>query len=131
MNVHLLVQEKTGVVLAPTATIQRSNASTYVYLVKPDSTVTVRQVTTGVSEGEDTEITSGLDAGDVVVLSGVDRLTEGAKVNVQIPGSSGRGAAQGQFTGQGQNPGGNPGGGSGGGRKGGHKKGQDTQGKGQ
>ncbi len=131
VNVHLLVQEKTGVVLAPTATIQRSNASTYVYLVKPDSTVTVRQVTTGVSEGEDTEITSGLDAGDVVVLSGVDRLTEGAKVNVQIPGSSGRGAAQGQFTGQGQNPGGNPGGGSGGGRKGGHKKGQDTQGKGQ
>ena len=135
VNVHLLVQEKGGVVLAPTATIQRSNNSTYVYLVKPDDTVTVRQISTGVSEGSDTEVTAGLQAGDVVVLSGVDRLTEGAKVTVQFDTSGGRGATAGQNTAAGSAPaaGGseagspaeNPGGRKGGGR---HK---DTQGKGQ
>jgi len=130
VNVHLLVQEKTGAVLAPSATIQRSNASTYVYLVKPDNTVTVRQVTAGVSEGDDTEITSGLDAGDTVVLSGVDRLTEGAKVNVQLQGAGGRGGRAAAGSTAGEPSAGNTGGGSSG-RKGGHKKGQDSQGKGQ
>ena len=45
------------------AAIQRNATSTYVYLVKPDSTVTVRHITTGTTEGDETEITSGLDAG--------------------------------------------------------------------
>ena len=43
VNVRLLVQQKTGVTLVPTAVIQRNTNSTYVYLVKDDKTVTVRQ----------------------------------------------------------------------------------------
>jgi membrane fusion protein, multidrug efflux system len=88
VNVKLLVQEKTGVILAPTAALQRNTNNTYVYVVKPDSTVTLRNVTTGASEGDNTEITSGLVQGDVVVLTGVDKLDEGTKVNVQIQGAS-------------------------------------------
>jgi len=130
VNVHLLVQEKAGVVLAPTATIQRSNNSTYVYLVKPDDSVTVRQIATGVAEGSETEVTSGLEPGDVVVLSGVDRLTEGAKVTVQMDTAGGRGAANQASTASAPAPdaSGNP---SGAGQhKGGRHK-ADTQGKGQ
>jgi multidrug efflux system membrane fusion protein len=82
--VKLLVEEKTGVTLAPTAALQRKTNDTYVYVVKPDSTVTLRNVTIGASEGDDTEITSGLVPGDVVVLTGVDKLDEGTKVNAQI-----------------------------------------------
>jgi multidrug efflux system membrane fusion protein len=89
VNVKLLVQEKTGVILAPTAALQRNTNNTYVYVVKPDSTVTLRNVTTGASEGDNTEITSGLVEGDVVVLTGVDKLDEGTKVNAQIPGAAG------------------------------------------
>jgi multidrug efflux system membrane fusion protein len=84
VNARLLVEEKRGVTLVPTAAIQRNSQTTYVYLVKPDSTVTVRPVTVGTTEGDDSEITSGLAPGDVVVLTGVDKLQEGSKVNAYI-----------------------------------------------
>jgi multidrug efflux system membrane fusion protein len=88
VNARLLVEEKRGVVLLPTAGIQRSSSKVFVYLVKPDSTVTVRDITTGTAEGETTEITSGLAAKDVVVMTGADKLQEGSKVRVEIPGET-------------------------------------------
>jgi membrane fusion protein, multidrug efflux system len=91
VNVKLLVEQKNGVTLAPTAALQRNTNNTYVYVVKPDSTVTLRNVTTGASEGDDTEITSGLVPGDVVVLTGVDKLDEGTKVNAQLTGGAAKG----------------------------------------
>ena len=84
INVRLLVQQKQGVILVPTAAVQRNAQATYVFLVKPDNTVTSRTVTMGTTEGDESEITSGLTAGDVVVLTGVDKLQEGSKVNAQI-----------------------------------------------
>jgi multidrug efflux system membrane fusion protein len=91
VNVRLLVQEKRGVVLLPTAAIQRTTSRTFVYVVKPDSTVEIRPITEGVVEGDESEITSGLQAGETVVLMGVDKLEEGAHVRVQIEGQGGRG----------------------------------------
>ena len=84
VNIRLLIQEKKGVTLAPTAAIQRNSQNTYVYVVGADSTVTLRNITLGASEGDDSEITSGLVPGDVVVLTGVDKLQEGSKVNAQM-----------------------------------------------
>lgn len=84
VNARLLVQQKHGVTLVPTAAVQRNSQQTYVYVVKPDSTVTVRTVTTGVTEDDKTEIASGVAPGDVVVMTGVDRLQEGSKVNAHI-----------------------------------------------
>jgi multidrug efflux system membrane fusion protein len=89
VNARLLVEEKRGVVLLPSAAIQRSSTATYVYLVQPDSTVTVRNLTEGTTEGDDSEITSGLQAGDVVVMTGADKLQEGSKVNAQFPQDKG------------------------------------------
>ena len=83
VNIRLLVEEKHGVVLIPTAAIQRTTSSVFVYLVKPDSTVTVCPIQEGTTQGDETEITSGLKPGDVVVLTGVDRLQEGSKVRVE------------------------------------------------
>jgi multidrug efflux system membrane fusion protein len=114
VNVRLLVQQKTGVVLLNTAAVLLSGNRSYVWLVKPDSTVTVRDITTGTVEGPDTEITSGLQPGDEVVLTGVDKLQEGQKVT--LPEEGGRGGRGG-----GGNRGGAPGQG-GNGRKGGGKK---------
>jgi multidrug efflux system membrane fusion protein len=84
VNARLLQQEKRGVVLVPSAAVQRNSSSTYVYVVKPDSTVTVRQVKVGTSDDDNTEITSGVNQGDVVVLTGVDKLIEGSKVTVHM-----------------------------------------------
>jgi multidrug efflux system membrane fusion protein len=86
VNIKMLVQQKNGVVLLTTAAIQRNSNATFVYLVQPDSTVTVRNIQVGTTEGDDSEITSGLAPADVVVMTGADKLQEGSKVNVQVLG---------------------------------------------
>jgi multidrug efflux system membrane fusion protein len=83
VNARLLVQEKHGVTMIPTAVVQRNSQRTYVFLVKPDSTVTVRTITIGTTEGDESEVSSGLAPGDQVVMTGVDRLQEGTKVRFQ------------------------------------------------
>jgi membrane fusion protein, multidrug efflux system len=80
VNARLLQQEKTGVTLLPSAAIQRNTNNTYVYLIQPNNTVTVRNITIGTTEGDHSEITSGLVPGDKVVMTGVDKLQEGSKV---------------------------------------------------
>ena len=84
VNVHLLVQEKSGITLIPSAAIQRTSTTEYVWVVKDDSTVTDRAITEGVTQGDVTEITSGVAPGEVVVMTGVDRLIEGVPVRAQI-----------------------------------------------
>jgi multidrug efflux system membrane fusion protein len=99
VNVRLLVETKHGVVLIPSGAVQITTDNKYVYLVKPDNTVTVRNITAGTTEGDQTEVVSGLDAGDVVVMQGVDKLNEGSKVVVTIAGeqpAGGRGGQGGQ-----------------------------------
>jgi membrane fusion protein, multidrug efflux system len=86
VNARLLVEEKRGVTLVPTAAVQRNSQNAYVYLVNTSSTVSVRPITTGTTEGEDTEVTSGLAPGDVIVMTGVDKLQEGSKVVVHTEG---------------------------------------------
>src|SRR5579863_1407254 len=88
INARLLVEQKHGVTLIPTATIQRNSQTTYVYLVKPDSSVTVRNVVLGTTEGNDSEIVSGLVPGDVIVMTGVDKLQEGSKVKAHFEGDT-------------------------------------------
>jgi multidrug efflux system membrane fusion protein len=89
VNVRLLVEQRQGVVLLPSAAVQRTTEMTYVWLLKPDNSVTVRKITEGVVEGDNSEITSGLDAGDAVVMTGVDKLNEGSRVIPQFQGEGG------------------------------------------
>jgi multidrug efflux system membrane fusion protein len=84
VNVRLLVEEKHGVTLAPSAVIQRTTNSTYVWVVNDNHTVSVRQISEGVVEGDNTEITSGIAPGDELVMTGVDKLSEGSQVAVQM-----------------------------------------------
>jgi len=88
VNARLLVEEKHNVTLVPTAAIQRNSQKTFVYLVKQDQTVTVRNITLGTTEGDEAEVVSGLSPGDVVVTTGVDKLQEGSKVNAQVTDGS-------------------------------------------
>ena len=90
VNARMLVQEKSGVTLIPSAAVERNSQSTYVWLVKPDQTVTVRPVVTGTVEGDQSEIVSGLSPGDEVITDGVDKLQEGGKVNAKLATGDGR-----------------------------------------
>ncbi len=84
VNVHLLVNTLTNVVLVPAPALQTGAPGAYVYVVNPDKTVSVQPVTVGPTDGINTVITKGVAAGDVVVTDGVDRLSDGAKVVVAI-----------------------------------------------
>lgn len=84
VNVHLLVNTLTNATLVPSQAVQSGAPGSYVYVVKPDDTVSVQTVTTGPTDGTNTVITKGLAPGDVVVTDGVDRLSDGAKVTVAI-----------------------------------------------
>jgi multidrug efflux system membrane fusion protein len=89
VNARLLVDTIHGATLIPTAAIQRSPQSTFVYVVKQDSTVEARNVEVELTEGEETSIHGGVSAGEVVVVDGVDKLQQGTKV--ALAGASERG----------------------------------------
>ena len=93
VNVRLLVDTMSGVTLAPNAAIQLGASGDFVYLLKDDSTVAKRDVAIGPADGKHTVITSGLTAGDKVVIDGVDRLRDGAKVKVVDQAPAGNGQA--------------------------------------
>ena len=80
VNARLLVDTLKATTLVPTAAIQRSPQSTFVYIVKPDSTVDMRNVDVQLTEGDNTAIRKGVSAGDLVVTDGVDKLLPGTKV---------------------------------------------------
>ncbi|MGE4482213.1 efflux RND transporter periplasmic adaptor subunit [Acidocella sp.] len=82
VNVHLLVKTLENATLVPSPAVQEGAPGSYVYVVQPDDTVKVQTVTTGPTDGINTVITKGLRPGDVVVVDGVDRLADGAKVEI-------------------------------------------------
>ncbi|MES2356101.1 MAG: MdtA/MuxA family multidrug efflux RND transporter periplasmic adaptor subunit [Pseudomonadota bacterium] len=82
VNARMLVDVRRGTTVIPSAAIQRGTQGTYVYLAKPDKTVTVRVVKLGPVQGEKTAIDTGLSPGDMVVVDGTDKLREGAKVEL-------------------------------------------------
>jgi len=85
VNARLLVDTLKDEVVIPTSAIQLGAPGSYVYVVNnSDSTVSIRVVKTGPSDGQRTAILSGLELGETVVTDGVDRLYDGAKV--QLPG---------------------------------------------
>jgi membrane fusion protein, multidrug efflux system len=93
VNSRLLLQTKTGVVLVPVAAVQRGAQGSYVYVVQKDQMAAMRPVTTGITEGLDIEVTSGIAPGEVVVVDGQDKLQPGSKVEVRAPVTTNNGAA--------------------------------------
>ena len=92
VNARLLVNTLPNAILIPAAGLQRSQQGSFVYIVKPDKTVAMRPVTVGAAQGDVIAISKGLQAGDVVVTDGVDKLQQGSHVSVQTaalpPGSA-------------------------------------------
>ncbi|MBB5418699.1 efflux RND transporter periplasmic adaptor subunit [Paraburkholderia atlantica] len=88
VNVKLLVDTMQNAVLVPTAAVQSGAPGDFVYLVNPDSTVSVHKVKLGPSDGRNTVIESGLAAGNQVVTDGTDRLNDGAKIQPAHPKSA-------------------------------------------
>lgn len=82
VNARLLVKTLDHVLLLPTTAVQTGPSGLFVYVVKDDDTVSVQPVTTGISNGTLSVVTSGLKDGDRVVTDGTDHLRAGIKVTI-------------------------------------------------
>jgi multidrug efflux system membrane fusion protein len=98
VNARVLADTLRDATIVPSAAIQVGpNSETFVYVVKNDNSVDVRNIKRGpdVAEGELTAVLSGLSPGETVVTDGVDKLQAGAKVAPEMqattrPGSTTR-----------------------------------------
>jgi multidrug efflux system membrane fusion protein len=82
VNARLLVATQRGVILVPSAAIQRNAQDSFVYVVKPDQTVAMQTVSAGTTDGNVTAV-QGLNAGDVIAIDGFDKLQNGSKISVR------------------------------------------------
>lgn len=80
VNVSLTLKIDEDAVVAPVDAIQTGQSGTYVYAVKPDSTVEIRTVAVRRNWGRWALITSGLAPGDRVVTDGQLRLAPGVRI---------------------------------------------------
>jgi multidrug efflux system membrane fusion protein len=92
VRVRVQFENLQNAVLVPSQAIQSGQEGTFVYLVTPDEKVNVRPVTAGQRVEQETVVSSGLAAGETVVVEGALRLFPGARVMVRTPnGPSGEG----------------------------------------
>jgi membrane fusion protein, multidrug efflux system len=84
VNIRLLLTTLHNQTYVPSAAIQHGAEGTYVYVIdksQPSSPVSnMRTVKTGPTDGDKIAITGGLKPGDIVVVDGADRLSDGKQV---------------------------------------------------
>jgi multidrug efflux system membrane fusion protein len=95
VNTKTLVNVIKDAIIVPTPAVLNGSSGAFVYVVKPDNTVTVRNVKIGPVDGERTSVASGLQAGERVVIDGSDRLKEGAKITIPADAPKGASGARG------------------------------------
>ncbi len=82
VNVRLLLDTVDQVVVVPVTALRQGAEGPYVYVLRDDRTVAVRNVERGISTNELVAISKGLKAGERVVTEGGDRLKDGASVQL-------------------------------------------------
>jgi multidrug efflux system membrane fusion protein len=99
VQVTLVLRTEANAVVVPAAAVQASQAGQYVFIVTPDRTVEVRNVTIERQHGEEMVIAQGVSPGDEIVTDGHLRLTAGSTVTTgtrgEGSGSGGRAPAEG------------------------------------
>jgi membrane fusion protein (multidrug efflux system) len=79
-NIVALLGERRGALTIPSEAVVVEGGQTYVFAVKPDSTVTRVAVALGTRTADRVEVLRGVDGGARVVRAGHQKLFEGAKV---------------------------------------------------
>ena len=82
VDVALTLYRQKDAVVAPSQAIQNGPNGQYVFVVKPDQRVELRDVKIARTVGDDAVVASGLAPGETVVTTGQLRLAPGIKVTV-------------------------------------------------
>jgi multidrug efflux system membrane fusion protein len=83
VNVTLVLAVEKEAIIVPSVAIQAGREGKFVFVVKPDNTVTVRPVTARMTAGAETVIEKGLQAGERVVTDGQLRIIPGARIEIK------------------------------------------------
>lgn len=94
VSVKLQLDLLKDVLAVPQAAVLRGAQGFYVYVAHEDNTVSMRTVQTGAVDNGWMMIKGDVQPGDRVVIDGVDRLRDGAKVNVIAADPKQRAGAQ-------------------------------------
>ncbi|RCW76196.1 efflux RND transporter periplasmic adaptor subunit [Pseudorhodoferax soli] len=102
VNVRMTLRTLDALVVPVTA-VRTGPQGPYVYVVGEDRTVHMRRVKRGEATVDVVAVTEGLQAGELVVTEGGDRLSEGSRVRLQgeVPPAGPRGGTGGRRQGQG------------------------------
>lgn len=101
-EVHIITDRSEGALAVPVDALVTKSGMSVVFTVK-DGQARENQVKTGIADGKVTEIISGLQEGDQVIVLGQQGLLDGSKVTVQGGGQGGKPGQDGQ-PGQGGQP---------------------------
>jgi multidrug efflux system membrane fusion protein len=82
INVRLTLQTIPGAVVVPSTAVNRGPEGQFVFVVEPGNRAVIRPVKVGDSDGETTTISSGLRAGELVVVDGQMTLKNGSQIRV-------------------------------------------------
>lgn len=82
VNIHMHLGNVSNAILVPTVAIQLGKQGHTVYRVNKDNTVSLVKIKIGMTSGENTIVESGLEAGDIVVTDGIDKLRDGSSIKV-------------------------------------------------
>lgn len=88
VNARLKADTLQNAVTIPTAALQMSNEGNFVWVVNSENKVSKKRVTAGLQDSQKVVISAGLEAGERVITDGIDRLTDGATVDVVAPQST-------------------------------------------
>jgi multidrug efflux system membrane fusion protein len=97
VNLRLLVDNQPNQIVVPSEAIQHGQGGPFVFVMTPDSKSKMQNVTPAIVLDNDlTEITAGLNEGDMIITQGSDRLQDGsavrpAKADGSTPPGGGRG----------------------------------------
>jgi multidrug efflux system membrane fusion protein len=85
VNTRLVVGIDKNAVTVPARSLQRGPNGQFLFVIKPDMTVDIRNVDVAQIEQGVAEIRKGLDVGEQIVVDGQYRLDQGSKVAPQTP----------------------------------------------
>ena len=83
VQVEIVVEERPNVLLVPGGAVQRpEDGPPFVWVATENSQAAKREVRVGLSSNGQTQILSGVAAGDEVIVTGLSQLTEGAAISI-------------------------------------------------
>jgi membrane fusion protein, multidrug efflux system len=82
VNMRLLIGVSANALTVPSAAVRHGQNELYVYIVKPDATVTRQIVQIERDDGVTAIVAKGLEEGQLAVTDGQSRLQDGARVSV-------------------------------------------------